>query len=213
MSEIQMLGNKYVSARKNILIVMAFSVVNIILMVLNANMYFLFSAIMPLVFYMFGSSFSEQSNSSIFLIIGIVLAVVVIGLYALGFFLSKKNFNWMTFSAIFFALDIAFLAFYIYICGGMLVITDFLLDILFHILVMISLVSGVVNASKLKKAGVSAKDVFSPDFFKIPVQVKNELENVSPVLEDVANAEKESDDISESNDEASDDKLEDKIDQ
>lgn len=211
MSEIQMLGNKYVSSRRNVLVVMAFTVINIILMVLNSNMYFLFSATMPQVFYMFGALFSEQSNSSIFLIIGIVLAIVVIGFYALGFFLSKKNFNWMTFLAIFFALDIVFLAFYIYICGGMLVIADFLLDILFHIFIMISLVSGVLNASKLKKAGVSAKDVFSPDFFKIPVQtVQVENENKENILAseevDDGEVENETGESNASNDEVTDDK-------
>lgn len=210
MSEIQMLGNKYVSSRRNVLVVMAFTVINIILMVLNSNMYFLFSATMPQVFYMFGALFSEQSNSSIFLIIGIVLAIVVIGFYALGFFLSKKNFNWMTFLAIFFALDIVFLAFYIYICGGMLVIADFLLDILFHIFIMISLVSGVLNASKLKKAGVSAKDVFSPDFFKIPVQtVQVENENKENILAseevDDGEVENETGESDASNDEVTDD--------
>lgn len=183
MSEIQNLGNKYISSRKNILIVMAFTVINIILMVLNANMYFLFSATMPQVFYMFGSYFGEVANSSIFLIIGIVLALVVIGLYALGFILSKKNFNWMTFLAVFFALDIAFLAFYIYLSGGMAVIADFLLDILFHVFIMISLVSGVINASKLKKKGISAKDVFSPEFMKIPLQTITPDEQTKEALQ------------------------------
>jgi len=151
---------KYRNSRANLLFVVAFTVVNILLLVINSNTYFLFSAYVPYFFADFGmlvcgmypSEFYVGQLSGIeFLpkyvfVITLVIAAVIIALYFLSWMFSKKHkVGWLVFALIFFSLDTL----------AMFVINGFFLgaiiDYVMHAWVIFSLVTGISAHLKLKK--------------------------------------------------------------
>ena len=131
---------KYNSARSNLLLVVAFSLVNLVLTVVQADLYFLFSATFPWVAAVFGQAFAEELGAPVFLVVGIVLAVISIGLYFLCWLLSKKNYGWMIAATILFGLDCILLLFFLS--------ADMVVDLVFHALVMYYLISGCIAGGK-----------------------------------------------------------------
>ena len=53
-SERQLLQSKYAGARSNLILVILFTLINVVLLVTNSNSYFLFSAAIPYAFAMIG---------------------------------------------------------------------------------------------------------------------------------------------------------------
>lgn len=156
----QTLESKYGSARHNILLILAFTVINIILLVTNSNTYFLFSAYVPYLIVDFGMLMcgmypSEYYGEDLagmeflgkeFLTVTIVIATIILILYLLGWIFSNKNrVGWLTFALVFFGIDTAV----------MLLITGFsmdaIVDIIFHGWVVVSLARGISAHYKLKK--------------------------------------------------------------
>ncbi len=153
---------KYNNSIVNLLLVVAFSAINVVLLIVNANSYFLFSAFVPyfiadLGMYYTGSypedyyydvgdmEFADKS----FLIICVAVAVAVILLYLLSwFFARKKKAGWLIFASVLFCIDTV----------AMFLITginaDMIMDIVFHAWVVFSLINGVVTYFKLKKLPV-----------------------------------------------------------
>ncbi len=158
LSERDKLEAKCKGSRNNLLVVVAFSLINTILLIAGGDSYFLFSASVPYYITFFGmlytgkfpadyyvgvEDFVPLDNS--FFIVAVVIAVIVIGLYALAWVLSKKRYGWITFALVFFVIDtLALFGF-----GGFSV--DMIIDYAFHAWVIISLASGIMAASKLKK--------------------------------------------------------------
>jgi hypothetical protein len=148
------------NARHNLLLVVGFTLINIILLVTNANSYFLFSAYIPYVIvdlgmalcgkypaeYYGGEMESLEFLDNTFFVITLVVAAVFLVLYLLSWLLCKKpRVGWMIFALVFFVIDTA----------GMLLLAgisaDMIMDIVFHGWVIVSL-SGAISAYfKLKK--------------------------------------------------------------
>ena len=159
LSQREQLANKFMSARHNLLLVVIFTLVNIVLLVAQSNSYFLFSASIPyylvdLGMFLCGKYPQEyyagmgelEFFANSFLVVMIVIAVVILGLYLLSWIFSKKpRVGWMIFSLVFFVLDTLFM---LAIMG---VSADMILDLVFHAWVIISLTNGVVSYFKLKK--------------------------------------------------------------
>ena len=158
-TEREMLEAKYKGSTHNLLIVVIFTLLNVILLIAQSNTYFLFSASIPYALVdlaMFfcgmypaeyyadvvGLQFWDQS----FFVVAIVLAALIILLYLLSWIFAKKNkMGWMIFALVFFALDtLAMLAYY-----G--ISADMIVDIVFHVWVLISLSNGIISFNKLKK--------------------------------------------------------------
>ena len=175
-SERQILQNKFANARNNLLLVLVFTVVNIILLVTNSNSYFLFSASVPYLladlgmlmcgmypedFYVgdfAGMIFLDQS----FLIIMLVLAAVILVLYLLSWIFSKKGkIGWLIFALVFFAIDTVLLVL-------MTMPEISIIDLIFHAWVLYSLFSGVSAAKKLKTLPEEPVEVF--DVEPVPAQ-------------------------------------------
>lgn len=159
LSQQQLLVNKYMRARHNLLSVVIFTLINIVLLLAQSNTYFLFSASIPyyladLGMYLCGKYPAEYYagmedvmflNNS-FLVVVLVIAAVILSLYLLSWILSKKlRVGWMIFALVFFVLDTL----------AMLVLmgisADMIIDIVFHIWVIVSLIIGIVSYFKLKK--------------------------------------------------------------
>lgn len=158
-SERQLLESKYAGARSNLLLVVAFTVINIVLLVSKSYTYFLFSAFIPYFLTDLGmflcGMYPEEVYADLFMdgfldqsffAITIVIAAVILAGYLLAWIFSKKHrVGWVIFALVFFGLDTI----------GMLLINGFamdsIVDILFHGWVIFSLINGIVAHYKLKK--------------------------------------------------------------
>lgn len=158
--ERQALETKFANSRHNILIVLIFTVVNILLLVTNSNSYFLFSAYIPylladLGMYLCGKYPAEFYGEEYalaeflpggFLVVMLVIAAVILALYLLSWIFTKKGSKgWMVFALVFFSVDTGVMFF----LNG--ISTDMIIDVVFHAWVIYSLASGVSVASKLEK--------------------------------------------------------------
>lgn len=184
----QALMAKYTAARVNLLLAVAFTVVNMILLLVNGNTYFLFSVFIPYFITdlgMFlcgkypaeyyaedfpGMTFIDQS----FLIVMIIIAVIILGLYVLSWFMSRnQRIGWLIFGLVLFGLDtLTMLA----LVGISL---PYILDIAFHAWVIYYLVAGIVAHYKLKNLSpVEEGDVTAEDFvLKVDDEPEENTEN------------------------------------
>jgi len=159
-TEREKLTTKYQNARHNILLVLVFTLINIVLLVSNSNSYFLFSAAIPYYSAVFGMIFTGKYPAEYytgelagmefldngFFVATLVFAAVILVLYLLSWILSKKpRVGWMIFALVLFILD----------TGAMLLISgisaDMIMDIVFHGWVIVSLISGISAYFKLKQ--------------------------------------------------------------
>ena len=160
LTEREKLTNRYQSARHNILLVLVFTLVNIVLLVSNSNSYFLFSAAIPYYSAVYGMIFTGKYPAEYytgelagmeflgngFFVATLVCAAVILVLYLLSWILAKKpRVGWMIFALVFFVIDTV----------GMLLLfgvsSDMIMDIVFHGWVIVSLIGGISAYFKLKK--------------------------------------------------------------
>lgn len=150
---------KYNNYTSNILWVIAFTVINLILLAMDGNSYFLFSAFIPYFvvdmamlftgsypaeFYEGLDGFTPMDNSV--LIITVAIAALVLVLYLICWlFAHKQKVGWLIFATVLFSIDTAALL----LINGLAI--DFLIDIIFHVWVIICLALGIATHSKLKK--------------------------------------------------------------
>lgn len=158
LSEREKLEIRYKGSRNNILLVVVFTLVNSVLLITGSESYFLFSAAVPYYLTLYGMIYTGRMPAEYyadvedfvpfdnsFFIITVAIAVIVIGLYALSWHLSKKRHGWLVFALVIFVIDT--LAMF-YFAGFS---SDMIIDIVFHAWVIISLASGISAALKLKK--------------------------------------------------------------
>ena len=159
LTERKKLQTKFNNARANLLAAVAFTGINIVLLFVDASSYFLFSIFVPYFitlmamlvtgklpaeFYAEDWAGYEFLDGSVFWIV-LVIAIVIIGLYLLSWFLSKKNkVGWLVFALVIFCIDTLLMLF----LQGM---SESIMDIIFHVWVIVSLTSGIIAYNKLKK--------------------------------------------------------------
>ena len=162
------LENTYKAARANLLLVVVFTLINIIGSVLGSESYFLFSAHIPTYFAILGAILCGRYSPEYYAAIGITeadffgtpvlvalvaVAVVLTLLYLLFWALSKKRVGWLIAALVFFVADAAFMI----LSYG--ISFDMILDILFHALVLYYLVAGVMAHYKLKSLPAEEENV------------------------------------------------------
>ena len=178
-SQRSVLSVKYTSSRHNLLFVVAFSLINLVLLLTNSGTYFLFSASLPYIIADWGMFLCGKYPAEIYaeyypemttfldssvLVVLVAIAVIIIALYLLCWIMSKKHgAGWLIAALVFFCLDTA--AMFL-----LPIDVSFLLDIAFHGWVIYSLAVGIVANSKLKKLPEEdpAAEVQIP-FVEIPV--------------------------------------------
>ncbi len=148
------LQKKVASCRSNLLAVVLFTVVNIVLLMLDTGTYFLFSASGPYYLTAFGIGMDLGMagmgyDSHVFTIIALVLSAVVLGLLMLSWGLSKKKGGWLICGFVVMILDTLVLL------GVSLmdpeIFASNILDFVFHAWVLISLGMGMSANKKLKE--------------------------------------------------------------
>lgn len=162
-SEREMCEQKYKNARTNLLIVVAFTAINILLLIANTDTYFLFSAFIPYFittlgmlvcgrfpdeYYTGDFAGMEFIDDSVFFVL-LIISIAIILVYLLAWFMSSKNRSgWLVFMLVLFIFDTL----------GMLVINGIsvqsIIDILFHIWVIYYLIVGIKACNRLKSIPV-----------------------------------------------------------
>ena len=159
LSERDILQNKYKNARSNLLLVVIFSLVNSVMCLFGSSSYFLWSASIPYYFTRYGMVYTGRFPAEYYadwpdfvpmgdsyLATMVTTAFVCIAVYLLFWFLSKKHgFGWLVAALVFFVVD----TLYMFYTSGFS--ADMILDILFHVWVIVTLIMGIVAALKLKK--------------------------------------------------------------
>lgn len=159
LSQRQVYEQKYNKSRMNLLLIVLFTAINLFLLVTNSDSYFLFSAAIP--YYMTGlgmlfcGMFPEEyyvdgienyifwDNSYFYVLLAI--SIVITLLYLLAWLMSNKNrVGWMIFSLVFFGIDTLAM---LWLSG---VSVDMIIDIIFHVWVIVSLALGIHAHCKLK---------------------------------------------------------------
>lgn len=138
----ELLQQQYKMARSNLLLMLVFTVANIVLLVTESETMFLFSATVPYLAVTMGI----VSENMTFLGICICVTVIILVLYALCWLLSKQHRGWMITALVLFVLDTLALG-ALYVAAG-----DFsgILDAVIHVWVLYYLIIGVVSSKKLR---------------------------------------------------------------
>lgn len=158
MTERERLESKFASARGNLLFVVGFTIINLILLVTNSDTYFLFSAFVPYLITTTGMLICGKSPADYYEDMGefeffgngvfvgfIAVAVILTLLYLLAWFLSKEQKSgWLIFALVFFSID----SLCLFAVTGLAI--DSIIDIIFHIWVIVSLSGGISACKKLK---------------------------------------------------------------
>ena len=155
------LAQQYTAARSNLLLVVLFTLVNVILALASSDKYFLFSAHIPYIivsiamllcgryeeeFYLevLGGVPEYFLSDTVFYVM-LAIAFVCIALYLLCFFFSAKGrWGWLIVSLVFIIADTLYL---FYNWGISL---DSVLDYLFHAWIIYYLIKGITAIRKLK---------------------------------------------------------------
>ena len=167
-AEEMLLQSRYDGARKNLFLVVVFSLINLVLLAVNSFTYFLFSASIPYILLseikylcgMFPEEFYDFDYAEalffprVLFWIALVVAVLIVAFYVLCFFLSGKNrVGWLIAALAFFTLDTVAMFLYYGISS------DMIMDIVFHAWVIVSLSVGIYAHFKRKKLMESWTDV------------------------------------------------------
>lgn len=150
---------RYNGSRNNLILVVAFTLVNMVLLITGSSSYFFFSASIPYYLTFFGllqtgklpaEYYYEWTDfepvATTFLTIMIVASLIITAVYAICWILSKKRgFGWLIFALVSFVIDTIFMFVFVGFSA------DMIIDVLFHLWVILSLSSGISAAIKLTK--------------------------------------------------------------
>ncbi len=153
-SERQACVQRYNGSRANLLVVVAFTVINIIILLTGGESYFLFSATIPYYLVVEGMLFTGRFEyapideayllNDSFFIATLVIAGAITLIYFLCWLFSKNfKMGWLIGALVMFVIDTVGL-FYLYDE------VESIVDIIFHAWVIISLVQGILALKKLK---------------------------------------------------------------
>ena len=139
----QLAENKYKIARGNLLLMIVFTLLNIVLLFTGSDVMWLFSATIPYYVVIFG----VVSEDAVFLTINVVIAAIGLLAYLLCWIFSKKRYGWMIAALVMFIVDTLAMV------GLFLLAGEFsgIMDLVFHAWILYYLFLGVTNGRKLKQ--------------------------------------------------------------
>ena len=165
----------YNLARGNLAAVIIFTCINIFLIISNSNLFFLFSASIPIFLLYQGAEFSAWTGSYSFALSGIVLAFAAVSSYAIFWLLTRWHKGWILAALMFFTLDILLLlwlilAFPLPNSGGSVVI-----ELAFRAWIMYYLIIGTRAWYQLKQMPPADEPIY--DDFGEPITPIAESQN------------------------------------
>ncbi|MDE5996549.1 MAG: hypothetical protein K2G56_06485 [Eubacterium sp.] len=150
MQEIEKLKKRVNTAKHTIILVAALTIVNTILIAVNADLVFTFSAYVPqLVTFNFADMDAEMQANS-YLYIGIAIAILMALIYLALWFGAKKKAGFLIVALVLFGIDTAVLLYDLTSYFE----ASYLIDVAFHAWVIYDLDIGISANSKLKKLTV-----------------------------------------------------------
>jgi len=151
--------SNYHTARVNLLFMAILTLINVVMILLGQDSYFLFSACVPYIIALTGAIFCGTlpeeyygeiegyhqifESSAIYVFAAVALAIIA--LYVICFVFSKKRAGFLIAALVLFSLDTVFMFYWYGLDLTMIV------DILFHVWVLVYLILGVRAYFKLKK--------------------------------------------------------------
>lgn len=144
------------TARYNLLVVMVFTVLNLVMLLVGSGRYFLFSSTICYYLPFFGYMFDLYTVST-YTLTGLVLGLVPLAGYLLFWLLSLKNDRWLIPATALFALDTLALVGVIFLNGS---IIGMILPIIVYAWVMITLVRAILAGARLRKLPAQPEEVF-----------------------------------------------------
>lgn len=139
-------------ARRTLLGVVVMTIVNLVLLLTNGNTYLVFSASVPYYLAFLGkvidNSFSSMVTNGTYTATGLVMGLVILSVYLLPWFLSKRYGNWLYLASGLLCLDLLALT----AVSALLFesITGTAVDILVHIVAIVQIGKGAKASQKLK---------------------------------------------------------------
>lgn len=143
-------------SRYNILVVIALTTVNIILLLVGSDSYFLFSAAVP--YYIVGIA---QAISPIATALAAIFSVAVLAAYFLCFIFGKKHLGWLIAALALFAVDTVFylyLLLFLYLPNfSEEILINILIEPVMHFYALYYFIAAVIAAWRIKSAPTSAE--------------------------------------------------------
>lgn len=154
------LEQQYKVSRMNLLLVLAFTFINMVLALAKASFYMLFSASIPFEITVLGVLMADDFGIG-FTVFMFGLSVVLLLPYLLSFIFSKKHFAWMIAALVWFSLDSILFLILVFMAGSWDI--SILLDFFFHAWILFYLINGVRYGYKLRQRKKNAEPEKSPD--------------------------------------------------
>jgi len=136
---------RYDRARHCLMVMAVFSAVNVVLTLIGSEKYFLFSGFAVYIQAVFCRTAYEATGNVGHLAIGAVSAALVIALYVLCWIMSRGKRGWLLAGLTLVVLDAVAL---LYCCMAFAAWNDFLLDLVFHALILLEMVVGAASVSE-----------------------------------------------------------------
>jgi len=174
---------RFSRARSNLLLVIAFTVVNLMLVLVNADLFFLFSATVPTIILVIAMDLAIDFGNTV-LLVGIAIAFACVLVYGASWLFSKKKRGFILLALIFFIIDtLAFTGIVIIdmLFSGDIFNVSFLIQVGFVIWILYYLITGTSAWLKLRKYDPAIVDVASREAEVEAMQV-NEQKAVSEVF-------------------------------
>ena len=160
------LSGRIASGRYSLLLIVVFTVVNVLMVVLDSSTYFLFSASVPYYLTLYckgidngfvGGSWPENGP---YTIAALIISAVILLLFLLCWRLSKKRPGWLIPAVVLFVLDTLALAW----CTFNIVNDPAgnIVDFVFHFWAVFELIRAIVCNGKLKKLPVRTPELDQP---------------------------------------------------
>ena len=163
----------YNMGRSCLLAIAAFGAVNTLLALLGQDMYFLFSNFLAYISALFCRDLYSETGEGVLLVIGAVIALVVLGLFLLCWLLSKKRPGWLIAGLVLMVIDtlvVIYCAFTLFDNPAQLA-----LDFVFHVIMIVELVLGVIGAKKAA-AAMKPQETVEP-WEQQPAEIQNDEDN------------------------------------
>lgn len=141
---------KLATARSSLIVVIAFTVINLILLLTESNTYFLFSASAPSFLTAFGMGMDiglGNPGIGVYTTTALVISAVIVAAYLLCWILSKKRSGWFVVAAVLFIIDTVLL---VLLSLSVDTLRENIVDLIFHAWVLVELFQAIAAAKKLK---------------------------------------------------------------
>jgi len=176
---------RFSRARSNLLLVIAFTVVNLILVLANADLFFLFSATVPTIILVIAMDLAIDFGNSV-LLVGVAIAFACVLVYGASWLFSKKKRGFILLALIFFIIDtLAFTGIVVIdmILSGDIFNFSFIIQVGFVIWILYYLITGTSAWLKLRKYDPMVVDAASKEAEAETAQI-NEQRAVNEVFAD-----------------------------